>query len=62
VGNNEDWESKRIEEISTNYVDIGETYNRENTIIDIYFAEKNAKIIDLDPERKSMAEYKQYSD
>nr|AAM74357.1 Putative retroelement [Oryza sativa Japonica Group] len=58
AGNNEDQECERIEEISTSYVDTGETYNRETTIVDIYFAEKIAKIIDLDPEPKSMAECK----
>ena len=62
VGNDEDQESERIEEISTNYVDTGEIYNRKTTIVDIYFAEKIAKIIDLDPEPKSMAECKQRSD
>jgi hypothetical protein len=62
VGNDEDQESERIEEISTNYVDIGETYNRKTTIVDIYFAEKIVKIIDVDPEPKSMAECKQRSD
>jgi hypothetical protein len=62
VGNNENQESERIEEISTNYVDTGETYNRETTIVNINFAEKIAKIIDLDPEPKSMAECKQRSD
>jgi hypothetical protein len=62
VGNNDNEESERIEEISINYVDTGETYNRETTIVDINFAEKIAKIIDLDPKPKSMAECKQYLD
>ncbi len=62
AGNNEDQECERIEEISTNYVDTSETYNRETTIVDIYFAGKIAKIIDLDPEPKSMAECKKRSD
>jgi hypothetical protein len=43
------------DEISTNYVDSGELYNRKMTIVDIYFASKIASI-DLDPEPKSMAE------
>jgi hypothetical protein len=51
-------ESERIEEISINYLDTGETYNRKTTILDIYFAEKIAKIIDLDQKPKSMAECK----
>jgi hypothetical protein len=62
VGNDEDQEIERIEEISTNYVDTGETYNRKTTIVDIYFAKKIAKIIDLDLEPKSMAECKQRSE
>ena len=54
-----DRQGERIEEISINYVDTGEIYNRETTVVDIYFAKKIAKIIDPDPEPKSMAELKQ---
>jgi hypothetical protein len=43
------------DEISTNYVGLGELYDRKMTIVDIYFASKIASI-DLDPEPKSMAE------
>ena len=57
-----DRQGERIEEISINYVDTGEIYNRETTVVDIYFAKKIAKIIDLDPEPKSMAECKQHLD
>jgi hypothetical protein len=62
VGNDEDQESERIEEISTNFVGTGETYNRKTTIVDIYFVEKTVMIIDLDPEPNSMAECKQRLD
>jgi hypothetical protein len=55
-------ESERIEEMSTNYVDTCETYSRKTTIIDIYFAEKIVKIIDLDPKPKSIVECKQCYD
>jgi hypothetical protein len=54
-------EFERIMENSTNYVDIGEIYDRKTTNIDIYFAEKIEKI-DLDPKPKYLPEYKKRSD
>jgi hypothetical protein len=54
-------ETERIEEISTNYAETGVTYERKTTNVDIYFAEKIAKI-DLDPEPKSILECKKRSD
>jgi hypothetical protein len=54
-------ECDRIIEHSTNYVETGEVYDRKTTNVDIYFAEKIAKI-DLDPEPKTMIECKKRSD
>jgi len=39
----------------------GEVYDRKTTNVDIYFAEKIAKI-DLDPEPKTFVECKKHSD
>ena len=54
-------ECERILENSTNYVETEEIYDRKTTNVDIYFAEKIAKI-DLDPEPKSLIECKKRSD
>jgi hypothetical protein len=54
-------ECERIIENSTNYVETGEVYDRKPTNVDIYFAEKIAKI-DLDPEPKILIECKKLSD
>jgi hypothetical protein len=43
------------DEIGIKYVDLGESYNKNPAIVDIYFASKIA-LVDLDPEHKSMAE------
>ena len=61
-GNDVDLECDRIIENSTNYVETGETYERKTTNVDIFFAAKIAKIIDLDPEPKSLLECKKHSD
>ena len=50
------------EEIATNYVESGESYNRKTTVVDIYFASKIADLMDLDPEPKSLIEYRKRSD
>jgi len=49
------------EEIATNYVESGESYNRKTTVVDIYFASKIADLMDLDPEPKSLIEYRKRS-
>ena len=61
-GNDVDLECDRIIENSTNYVETGEIYERKTTNVDIFFAAKIAKIIDLDPEPKSLLECKKRSD
>jgi len=50
-------ECERIIENSTNYVETGGVYDRKTTNVDIYFTEKIAKI-DLDPEPKTLIEFK----
>jgi hypothetical protein len=54
VGNHD--ESEGIDEISINYVESGESFNRKTTIVDIFFASKIADDLALDREPKSMAE------
>jgi hypothetical protein len=61
VENDENQESEGIEEISTNYMDTSEAYNKE-TIADRYFAEKIEKIFYIDVEPKPIAECKHCSD
>ena len=60
VGNHD--ESEGIEEISTNYVESGESFNRKTTNVDIFFSSKIAKDLALDREPKSMAECMKRSD
>ena len=49
-------ESQRLNEISTNYIDSGESFNRKTTIVDINFASKISSGLQPDPEPKTMAE------
>jgi hypothetical protein len=51
-----------VNEISINYVDYGESYDRNTTIVDIYFASSVAETIQNDPDPKSMVECKKRSD
>ena len=60
LGNNEP--SQGVQEISINYIDSGESYDRKTTIVDIYFAEIIAEIIQNNPDPKTMAECKKRSD
>jgi hypothetical protein len=55
-------ESEGIEEISTNYVESGESFNRNSTNVDIYFSSKIANDLTLDREPKTMAECMKCSD
>ena len=55
-------ESEGIDEISTNYVESGESFNRKTTNVDIYFSSKIAKDLALDREPKTMAECMKCSD
>ena len=49
-------ESEGIKEISINYIESGESYNRETTIVDIYFASEIVETLQLDPEPKTVRE------
>jgi hypothetical protein len=55
-------ESEGIDEISTNYVETGESFNRNTTNVDIFFSSKIAKDLTLDREPKTMAECMKRSD
>jgi hypothetical protein len=61
MGNHDEWENDH-EEITTNYVESGESYHRKTTVVDIYFASKIADSMDPDPEPKSMIECQKRSD
>jgi gamma-glutamylcyclotransferase (GGCT)/AIG2-like uncharacterized protein YtfP len=60
VGNHD--ESQGVQEISINYIDSGESYNRKTTNIDIYFATKIASELRIDLEPKYMVECIKHSD
>jgi len=47
--------SRGRQEISINYIDSGESYDRKTTIVDIYFAEIITEIIQSDLDPKTMA-------
>jgi hypothetical protein len=52
----------RVREISINYVESGESYDRKSTVVNIYFAESIAEIIQNDLDPKTMEECKKRSD
>jgi len=60
LGNHD--ESLKVDEISINFAETGESYNRKSIIVDIYFSEEIANIIQTDTDPKSMAECKKRSD
>jgi hypothetical protein len=60
LGNNDEPDDS-VEEISINYAESGELYNRKTTDVDINFVSKIADAIE-DPEPKSMAECRKHSD
>ena len=53
-----------VKEISINYIDSGESYDRKTTVVYMYFSAAIAEIFlnDLDPDPKTMAECKKRSD
>jgi hypothetical protein len=55
-------ESMRVDEIAINYVKTGETFDRNSTIVDSYFAKKIVECLQRDPDPKTMAERMQCSD
>jgi hypothetical protein len=60
LGNTEP--TTRIHEISINYVESGESFDRKTTNVGIYFASSVADTIQNDPDPKSMVECKKRSD
>jgi hypothetical protein len=55
-------ESTRVNEISTNYIDSGESYNRKSIIVDINFSTTIANNLLNDHDPKTMAECEKCSD
>ena len=51
-----------MKEISINYIDSGESYDRKTTVVDMYFSAAIAEIFLNDPDPKTMAECKKRSD
>ena len=60
LGNND--ESLRVEEITINFIETGESYDRKSTIVNCYFSEQIANILQTDLDPKSMTECKKRSD
>jgi hypothetical protein len=55
-------ESNGIEEISINYTSSGEVYDRSTTIVNSSFSTIIAESVLANPDPKTMAEFKKYSD
>jgi hypothetical protein len=55
-------QSDEVQEISTNYVDSRESYNRKTTIVGVYLATSIADNLQNDSDPKSIAECKKRSD
>jgi len=60
LGNHD--ESLRVDEISINFTETGESYNRKSIIVDVYLSKEIANIIQTDTDPKSIAECKKHSD
>jgi hypothetical protein len=54
--------SQSVHEISINYVESRESYDRKTAIIDNYFSAMIAEILKNDPDPKTMAKYKRRLD
>ena len=50
-----------VKEISINYIDSGESYDRKTTVVDMYFSAAIAEIFLNDPDPKTMVECKKRS-
>ena len=55
-------ECLRVDEIAINFIETGESYDHNSIIVDIYFSEQIAHILQTDPDPKSMIECKKHSD
>jgi hypothetical protein len=60
LGNHE--ESSRVHEISTNYIDSGESFNRKSTIVDTYFSAAIADTLLNDHDPRTIVECEKCSD
>ena len=54
LGNND--ESLRVDKITINFVETGESYDRKSTIVDCYLSEQIANILQTNSDSKSMIE------
>jgi hypothetical protein len=61
LGDEDASQRQRVHEISINYLESGESYDWETTIVDIYFSTMIAEILKNDPDPKIMAECKRRS-
>ena len=59
LGNNDNL--LRVNELATNYIETGKSFDRRATIVDTYFSEEIADILN-DPDPKTMSECKKRSD
>jgi hypothetical protein len=55
-------ESPRVDETAINYVETGETFDRNATVVDSYFTEKITECLQHDLDPKTMVECMQLSD
>ena len=55
-------EPLRVDEIAINFVGIGKSYNRKYIIVNIYFSEQIANILQIDSDSKYVTECKKRSD
>ena len=59
MGNHEELS---VDEIAINFIETGESYDRKSIIVDCYFSEQIANILQTDSDPKSMTECRKRSD
>ena len=55
-------ESLRVDKIAINFIETGESYDRESTIVDCYLSEQIANMLQTDSNPKSKTEWKKRFD
>ena len=60
IGNHDG--SERVDEISISYINYGESFDQNTTIVDTYFSSKIANNLHIDPDPNTMAECEKHSD